>query len=81
MKTTSVALGAYFENFIQSTIAQGRYNNAAFGGAGKQCRGVEERNRRGREKRHRRRVRSRATSANVENAAEKWLICFSRTRP
>ncbi len=29
MRTTSVALGAYFENFIQSTIAQGRYNNAS----------------------------------------------------
>ena len=29
MKTISVALGAYFENFIQSTIAQGRYNNAS----------------------------------------------------
>lgn len=29
MRTTSVALGTYFENFIQSTIAQGRYNNAS----------------------------------------------------
>lgn len=29
MKTISVALGTYFENFIQSTIAQGRYNNAS----------------------------------------------------
>lgn len=29
MKTISVALGTYFENFIQSTIAQGLYNNAS----------------------------------------------------
>lgn len=29
MKTTSVALGTYFENFVQSTISQGRYNNAS----------------------------------------------------
>ena len=29
MKTTSVALGTHFENFIQSSIAGGRYNNAS----------------------------------------------------
>ncbi len=29
MKTTSVALGAHFEDFIQAQIAQGRYNNAS----------------------------------------------------
>ena len=27
MKTTSVALGPYFEDFIKAQIAQGRYNN------------------------------------------------------
>ena len=29
MKTISVVLGSYFEDFIQSKIAQGRYNNAS----------------------------------------------------
>ncbi len=29
MKTTSVALGSYSEDFIKAKIAQGRYNNAS----------------------------------------------------
>lgn len=29
MRTTSVALGNYFENFVKSKISQGRYNNAS----------------------------------------------------
>ena len=29
MKTTSVALGPYFENFIAATIQTGRFNNAS----------------------------------------------------
>ena len=29
MKTTSVALGTYFEDFIKLKISQGRFNNAS----------------------------------------------------
>lgn len=29
MKTASVSLGSYFEDFIKTKIAQGRYNNAS----------------------------------------------------
>ena len=29
MRTTSVALGTYFEEFIKAKISQGRYNNAS----------------------------------------------------
>ena len=29
MKTTSVALGSYFVDFIKAQIANGRYNNAS----------------------------------------------------
>lgn len=29
MKTTSVALGAYFENFVREKVEEGRYNNVS----------------------------------------------------
>ena len=29
MKTTSIALGEYFENFVASSVRRGRFNNAS----------------------------------------------------
>ncbi|MBR4814859.1 MAG: type II toxin-antitoxin system ParD family antitoxin [Paludibacteraceae bacterium] len=29
MKTTSIALGEYFENFVASSVKRGRFNNAS----------------------------------------------------